>query len=319
MTREAMDEAEREAGDVGRRRDLVLLAQPRRRRRTADAPITPVLTWRQARADVAPSVPLDSGRRPRPHRLPAAPELLADEDRRAATRRACAPRASSRSRTSCTGGRTSLSMASGTGPARPRRAAGTRSCSTRSGSSEAQLPELADELVLGDGAAANLGSGALGWRTGALHDRHVGGAAAPCTSRALPGRVSSSTASTSERVVEGGSISDGGNLLDWLERLLGIVETEGLAADPPRRARLPALLGGERSPGWRARRARRGLRAHVRDDAAGPRPAALEGVAYRLAEIADSCPSSRRSSARAARSSTTPTGRRSSPTCSSCR
>ncbi len=89
---------------------------------------------------------------------------------------------------------------------------------------------------------------------------------------------------------EGGSISDGGNLLDWLRRLVGEVKTAGLAHEPPSGLDFLSLLGGERSPGWDARR--RGAVAGI-TFATTPRDlvhAALEGVAYRLAEIAELMP-----------------------------
>ena len=94
------------------------------------------------------------------------------------------------------------------------------------------------------------------------------------------------------RVVEGGSLSDGGNLWDWLERTLAEVDAGGVADEPADGHGLTflALLGGERSPGWdaRARGAVAGLSFHTR-----PRDlmqAALEGVAYRVAEVAELLP-----------------------------
>ena len=49
------------------------------------------------------------------------------------------------------------------------------------GLEEEQLPELADELVLGDGAAANLGSGRARADARRADDRHLGRRSAPCT------------------------------------------------------------------------------------------------------------------------------------------
>jgi gluconokinase len=90
-------------------------------------------------------------------------------------------------------------------------------------------------------------------------------------------------------VVEGGSISDGGNLLAWLDRTLKPESHEPAEADAHGLTFLP-LLAGERSPGWnpRATGAIAGLTFEA--DPAGLRQAALEGVAYRVAEIAERLP-----------------------------
>lgn len=186
------------------------------------------------------------------------------------------------------GGRTSLSIASGTG---------LLGLDGRwdgelldvLGLEEHRLPELANVPVWGDGACANVGSGAIGRERAALT---IGTSAAlrtvhgPTTPR--PGlflyRVDG------ERVCEGGSLSDGGSLLAWLSRLVGEVETRGLGELPPAGLDFLALLGGERSPGWRAEA--RGALAGL-DYSVGPRElvhAALEGVALRFAEVAELMP-----------------------------
>jgi gluconokinase len=157
------------------------------------------------------------------------------------------------------------------------------------GLEEEQLPEVADELVLGDGAAANLGSGAVGAGRAAVT---IGTSAAVRTvhepSAPRPGlflyRVDA------DRVCEGGALSDGGNLLDWLERLLGNVDTAGLADEEPSGLDFLTLLGGERSPGWDA--SARGVVSGLSFET-GPRhlvQAALEGVAHRFADIAELMP-----------------------------
>ena len=94
------------------------------------------------------------------------------------------------------------------------------------------------------------------------------------------------------RFVEGGALSDGGNLWAWLERTLEEIDERALADATPDGHGLTflALLGGERSPGWhpRARGAVLGLSFET-----GPQQlaqAALEGVAFRMAEIADRMP-----------------------------
>jgi gluconokinase len=91
------------------------------------------------------------------------------------------------------------------------------------------------------------------------------------------------------RVVEGGAVSDGGNLYAWLERTLRTERAEPRPPDGHGLTFLP-LLGGERSPGWnpRATGAIAGLTFDA--DAADLLQAGLEGVAYRIAESADRLP-----------------------------
>jgi gluconokinase len=88
------------------------------------------------------------------------------------------------------------------------------------------------------------------------------------------------------RVIEGGALSDGGNLHHWLEQTLTAGDTgseeHGLTVLP--------FLGGERSTGWDpdARGAILGL---TFDTTPGDiRRAALEGVGFRFAAIADLLP-----------------------------
>ncbi len=93
------------------------------------------------------------------------------------------------------------------------------------------------------------------------------------------------------RVAEGGALSDGGNLVAWLEQTLASEPGSVLDRGPDEHglAFLP-FLGGERSTGWDP-------------DATGTvdgltfattprdlRQAALEGVAFRLAAVADLLP-----------------------------
>jgi gluconokinase len=93
------------------------------------------------------------------------------------------------------------------------------------------------------------------------------------------------------RVVEGGALSDGGNLHKWVEATLESPEGSVADRDPDSHGlTFLTLLGGERSPGWHqhATGAIRGLTF-----ATTPldlRQAALEGVAFRFAEIADLMP-----------------------------
>ncbi len=248
-------------------------------------PVTPVLTWRQVAG--AAEVPLDSDAVHARTGCPLHPSFWPMKIAGLHARGVRPARYLSFSDL-LTGGRTSVSMASGTGLL-DLDGRWDKELLATLGLDEQQLPELADELVFGDGAAANLGSGALGRTRAALT---IGTSAALRTvhepSAPRPGlflyRVDD------QRVIEGGAISDGGNLLAWLKRLFGKLDTTGLAADPPGELDFLALLGGERSPGWRAgaHGAVSGLTfASERRDVVR---AALEGVAQRIAAIAELMP-----------------------------
>jgi len=93
------------------------------------------------------------------------------------------------------------------------------------------------------------------------------------------------------RVLEGGSVSDGGNLHEWIETTLA--DSDGSLADrDPDSHGLTflTLLGGERSPGWHvdAKGAIHGLTFETTP--LDLRQAALEGVAFRFAEIVELMP-----------------------------
>ena len=197
--------------------------------------------------------------------------------------------------------RTSLSMASGTGLLELATSTWDPELLQVIGLEPDRLPEISDEPAgrdepwfppLGDGAASNLGVGCVTPDRAALMVgtsgayRTVSGERPPVRAGLFVYRVDSA------RWVQGGSISDGGNLHDWLERTLAETDTSGLADEPADGHGLTflALLGGERSPGWNARA--RGAVAGL-TFATEPRDlvqAALEGVAFRFAEIADLMP-----------------------------
>jgi gluconokinase len=162
-----------------------------------------------------------------------------------------------------------------------------------------RLPRISDEPAgnvyppLGDGACSNVGVGCL------THDR---AALMIGTSGALRTLVEAERPEArhglflyrldERRLVEGGSISDGGNLWAWLEQTLKEVDSTGLADEEPAAHGLTflPLLGGERAPGWKARA--RGAIAGLTFDTT-PRDivhAALEGVAFRFAEILELMP-----------------------------
>ena len=146
--------------------------------------------------------------------------------------------------------------------------------------------------AIGDGAAANVGSGCADARFVAMT---VG------TSSAL--RVITPTAGAvpppglwlylldKRRAVLGGALSEGGNLLAWLERALrldNLLETErAAAAIPPDSHGLTVLpfLAGERSLGWHgeARATFAGISVHTMPTEMFL--ASLEALAYRLAAV----------------------------------
>jgi gluconokinase len=197
--------------------------------------------------------------------------------------------------------RTSLSMASGTGLLELSTGAWDPELLQALGLSADRLPEISDEPAgdaeawfpaLGDGACSNLGVGCATPDRAALMVGTSGAYRAISDERppARPGlfvyRVDA------RRWVHGGSISDGGNLHDWLERTLAETDMSGLSDEPPDGHGLTflTLLGGERSPGWNAR-----LRGAVAGLSFATEPrhlvqAALEGVAFRFAEIAELMP-----------------------------
>jgi gluconokinase len=92
-------------------------------------------------------------------------------------------------------------------------------------------------------------------------------------------------------VVEGGALSDGGNLHRWLDDTLAVTDESPAGRGPDDHGlTFLALLGGERSPGWHQ---------HVRGAIEGLtfattpldlRQAALEGVGFRFAEVAELMP-----------------------------
>jgi gluconokinase len=186
---------------------------------------------------------------------------------------------------------TSVSMASGTGVFDPNRLAWDGETLDAVGADVSQLPPVSDEQVagvwpaLGDGACSNVGSGCMERGRAAVT---IGTSAAARVVYAAPStdpkpglflyRVDD------RRFCEGGALSDGGNLYAWLSATLR-------ESEPSDRADhgltfLP-FLGGERSLGWNV--SRRGLIDGLAFDTSPGDivQAALEGVAYRLADVLD--------------------------------
>jgi gluconokinase len=155
-----------------------------------------------------------------------------------------------------------------------------------------RLPQIADVPVWVDAACSNAGAGCTG-RTRAALMVGTSGALRVLyeTERPEPKPGLFLYLADERRVVEGGALSDGGNLYDWLERTLADA-SGALAERDPRDHGLVFLpfLGGERSTGWNAHA--RGT-IHGLTFATTPldvRQAAYEGVAFRFAAIADLLP-----------------------------
>ena len=198
--------------------------------------------------------------------------------------------------------RTSLSMASGTGLLDLATGTWDADLVEAIGVDAERLPEISDEPAgadepwfpaLGDGACSNLGVGCVTPERAALMIGTSGAYRTIWSERrpdARPGlfvyRVDR------RRWVTGGSISDGGNLYDWLERTLAETDASGLADEPPDAHGLTflTLLGGERSPNWNARATGAVSGLTFRTEPRHIVHAALEGVAYRFAEIAELMP-----------------------------
>jgi gluconokinase len=161
-----------------------------------------------------------------------------------------------------------------------------------------QLPEISDEAVDGwypallDGACSNLGAGCITPERAALM---VGTSGAFRTVHetehplARPGLFIHWL--DDRRVVEGGSLSDGGSLVRWLGETLKDADGALADRDPDTHGlTFLALLGGERSPGWHqhAKGAVHGLT--FRTTPLDLRQAALEGVAFTFAAVAELMP-----------------------------
>jgi gluconokinase len=190
--------------------------------------------------------------------------------------------------------RTSVSMASGTGLYDPNRLRWDAETLAALELDESRLATVSDEPAagvwpaLGDGACSNLGSGCtervraavMVGTSAAARVVYDAGSAEPRPGLFLY-RVDA------RRFCEGGALSDGGNLHAWLLRTLRADDLDAIAERPPGAHGLQFLpfLGGERSLGWNPNR--RGLIdglsfATTPEDIA---QAALEGVAYRLADV----------------------------------
>jgi gluconokinase len=161
-----------------------------------------------------------------------------------------------------------------------------------------RLPQISDEPVEGwypallDGACSNFGAGCLTRSRAALMVGTSGAVRVVYESEQPRPRQGLFLHWVDEtRVVEGGSLSDGGNLHHWIERTLAGTDGSLAARDPSSHGlTFLALLGGERSPGWHqhARGAIHGLTFDTTP--LDLRQAALEGVAFRFADVAELMP-----------------------------
>ena len=155
-----------------------------------------------------------------------------------------------------------------------------------------RLPRIADVPLWPDAACSNAGAGCTSRDRAALMVGTSGALRVLYESeRPQPKPGLFLYRADERRIVEGGALSDGGNLYDWLERTLA--DSSGsLAERDPRDHGLVFLpfLGGERSTGWNpeARGAIHGLTFETTP--LDVRQAAYEGVAFRFAAIADLLP-----------------------------
>jgi gluconokinase len=161
-----------------------------------------------------------------------------------------------------------------------------------------QLPRISDE-PLGewhpariDGACSNLGAGCVGRRRAALMVGTSGAFRTLYETEVAQPRNGLFLYRLDEhRVVEGGALSDGGNLYHWLDETLAATDESPAGRGPDDHGlTFLTMLGGERSPGWHqhARGAIDGLTFDTTP--LDLRQAALEGVGFRFAEIADLMP-----------------------------
>ena len=160
------------------------------------------------------------------------------------------------------------------------------------GVSRERLPRIADVPVWADAACSNAGTGCTTRERAALMVGTSGALRVLYESeRPQPKPGLFVYLADEHHVVEGGALSDGGNLYEWLGRTLA--DASGpLTERDPRDHGLVFLpfLGGERSTGWNpeARGLVQGLTFETTP--LDLRQAAYEGVAFRFAAIADLLP-----------------------------
>jgi gluconokinase len=160
------------------------------------------------------------------------------------------------------------------------------------GVGEERVPRISDVPLWSDAACSNAGAGCVGKTRAALMVGTSGAFRVLYESeRPQPKPGLFLYLVDERRVAEGGALSDGGNLYEWIERTLA--DASGSLADrDPSDHGLTFLpfLGGERSTGWNphARGAIHGLTFETTP--LDLRQAAYEGVAFRFAAIAELLP-----------------------------
>jgi gluconokinase len=182
---------------------------------------------------------------------------------------------------------TSLSMASGTGLLDLTTNDWDGELLDALGLEAERLPRIVEQPVWLDAVCSNLGAGCVGRERAALM---VGTSGALRilyeTERPQPRDGLFMYRVDERRVAEGGALSDGGNLYAWLERTLADGgtprEEHGLTFLP--------FLGGERSTGWDPDATGAVFGLTFDSTPADVRRAALEGVGFRFAAIADLLP-----------------------------
>jgi gluconokinase len=151
----------------------------------------------------------------------------------------------------------------------------------------ARLPTIADVPVWLDGVCSNLGAGCVGPERAALMIGTSGALRILYeTERPQPHDGLFMYRVDERRVCEGGALSDGGNLYAWLERTLA----EGGEAQDDHGLTFLPFLGGARSPGWDPHQTGALLGLTFETTPADIRRAALEGVGFRFAAIAELLP-----------------------------
>ena len=155
-----------------------------------------------------------------------------------------------------------------------------------------RLPQIADVPLWPDAACSNAGAGCTDRNRAALMVGTSGALRVLYESeRPQPRPGLFVYLADARRVVEGGALSDGGNLYEWLGRTLADASGSLAERDPSDHGLtfLP-FLGGERSTGWNpeARGAVHGLTFETTP--LDLRQAAYEGVAFRFAAIANLLP-----------------------------
>jgi gluconokinase len=150
-----------------------------------------------------------------------------------------------------------------------------------------RLPRIVEQPVWLDAACSNLGAGCVGPGRAALMIGTSGALRVLYeTERPQPRDGLFLYRVDGRRVIEGGALSDGGNLYRWLRETLSSLEggrdDHGLTFLP--------FLGGERSTGWDPKLTGAVLGLTFDTTPGDIRRAALEGVGFRFAAIADLLP-----------------------------